>query len=142
MLPLDYKAKNKDGFWTYGLPFFAVGNGEWFISHSNGWTPSYHNPDEGEYTVKTAVDPHTFCMNSGVKSRDGKDLYEHHFVQYHKPRASSEYGLFEVIYEDGMFFAGYHGGSSTTRKKKPLSGKLDIVGNRFDNPEMIPLLTY
>mgnify|MGYP000247228623 CR=1 FL=1 len=71
-----FRAKDKNGNWIEGLPFYSHGLGEWKITHSNGWTPSYSNPDEGESTEYTSIDYNTLCKYTGLKDKNGTKIFE------------------------------------------------------------------
>ena len=51
-----FRAQRTDGHgWVEGLLFFSHGLGTYKITHSDGWVPTYSNPDEGESTIYTDV---------------------------------------------------------------------------------------
>ena len=70
-----YRGMSKNG-WAYGLLHFNYGQGEYMITHSNGWQPSYSNPDEGESTEFTVIDAETIGQYTGLQDCEGKDIYE------------------------------------------------------------------
>jgi hypothetical protein len=58
-----FKAKRSDnGEWVEGLLYFSHGTGTYKITCSNGWIPSYSNPDEGETTLFIDIKPDTVCQ--------------------------------------------------------------------------------
>lgn len=71
-----FKAKDIYGNWVEGLPFYSYGTGVWKITHSNGWRPSYSNPDEGESTMHTDIDPKTLCQFTGLTDQNGLKIFE------------------------------------------------------------------
>jgi len=76
MKTILYTAKDTNGNWIEGLPYYSNGLGEWKISHSNRWIPSYSNPDEGESTLLTNIDSETICQY--VRDDiNGKPIFEH-----------------------------------------------------------------
>lgn len=42
--------------WLYGFLTYNFGTGTYLISHSNGWQPSYNDPDSGKETLRTPID--------------------------------------------------------------------------------------
>lgn len=75
MREILFKAKRKDGKWVEGLPYYSPGNGTWAILHSNGWAPSYSNPDEGETNEVTLVDYDTLTQYTGFEDREGRKIF-------------------------------------------------------------------
>ena len=44
----------------------------------------------------------------------------------------------EVIFNKGTFYAGFHTGSSTNKRPKLIIGnRLEIINNKFENPELL-----
>ena len=62
--------------WVEGLLFYSHGTGIWSITASNGWLPSYSNPDEGESTVYHPVHPETVGQFTGLLDKNGKKVFE------------------------------------------------------------------
>lgn len=73
---IKFRALDKNKNFVYGLPFYSHGLGEWKIVCSNGWTPSYYNPDEGESNVYVNINPQTLGQYTGLNDKNGVDIYE------------------------------------------------------------------
>ena len=78
---IKYRALTNTG-WEYGLPFYSHGTGKWKISHSDGWLPTYNDPDQGESTVLIDVKPETITQFTGFYAKKCKtnlenEIYEH-----------------------------------------------------------------
>ena len=76
------------------------------------------------------VDSGTVCMFTGLKDKEGNEIYEHDFISIFKGRE-----LCEVIFEKGCFLAF----NPRTHMRMPLitgindySWELHVVGNKFD----------
>lgn len=76
MREIKFKGKTKEGEWVYGLPFYSHGTGEWKITRSNGWQPTYNNPDEGETTEYIDIDVKTLSQFTGLKDKYETEIYE------------------------------------------------------------------
>ncbi len=141
MREIKYRGLSKNG-WAYGLPYYSHGTGEWKISRSNGWQPSYNNPDEGESTEWINVDPKTIGQFTGLTDKNGKEIYEGDVIQVcnHIPE-DGEDESFDVItfcgYKDGHFYLEDNSGGSWTRQLFHQRKRLKVIGNIFEHPELL-----
>ena len=111
-------------------------NGEWVkgdLIHSTSYIgiciyhPSNTFPD---VPVIHKVDPNTVCMFTGLKDKDGNEIYEHDFISISEDREP-----WEVIFEKGCFLAF----NPKILIRMPLirgidyyTWKFHVVGNKFD----------
>jgi uncharacterized phage protein (TIGR01671 family) len=71
---------------------------------------------------------------TGVLDKNGKDIYEGDIVLQ---LTNNGYKPEEVKFDFGCFYAGFHTGSSTQKRPKLLSKKVEVVGNIYENVELL-----
>lgn len=142
MRELLFRGKTKEGHWIEGLPYYNYGNGEWFISHSNGWVPSYNNPDEGEHTIFSEVDPETICEFTG-KTTKNKSLVYYEVEKLFEDdifRIGKDKTKYRCVFENyewvGISNEGDKYGPYAVRLAA-INCQIHIVGNIHDNPELL-----
>lgn len=120
---IKFKAKRlNDGEWVKGDLVHSTSYIGICIYH-----PSNTFPD---VPVIHKVDPNTVCMFTGLKDKDGNEIYEHDLISISKDREPCE-----VIFEKGCFLAF----NPKTLIHIPLIRGIDyyawellVVGNKFD----------
>lgn len=83
--------------------YYSAGTGIWCMTCSNGWIPSYHNPDEGETTIHIPINYDTVCQYTGLKDDKGVKMFEGDTISYNND------GLATVKFhgEIGFYAEGY-----------------------------------
>ena len=101
------------------------------------------DPDDGEYDImywddesgwmSEHIDPKTIGMGTGVLDKEGTEIFEGDVVQ------NGEGGYFYVVYwrSEDAAFRGKQVGSSSTIGLNYWRKELRIVGNIYDNPELM-----
>jgi len=149
-----YRGMSKNG-WVYGLLHFDYGQGEYMITHSNGWQPSYSNPDEGESTEFTVIDENTIGQFTGLQDCEGTDVYEGDICLVHGLTYKIEY-IQEFMtfcpftkeqwqwYKDGSnhfkycYEESHQGEDNTIYFLSQLdSYEIGVIGNIHTNPELL-----
>lgn len=76
----------------------------------------------------------TVMQFTGLLDRNGKEIYEGDIVKYR----TYPNEIVDIKFEKGAFTAGEHNGSSTATRPKLIVGRLvEIIGNKFENPELL-----
>jgi uncharacterized phage protein (TIGR01671 family) len=71
---------------------------------------------------------------TGLKDKNGKDIYEGDIVKYR----TYPNQIIDIKFEKGAFTAGEHNGSSTAIRPKLIVGRLvEVIGNIYENPELL-----
>lgn len=120
---IKFKAKRLDsGEWVKGDLVHSTSYVGICIYHSSNTFP--------DVPVIYKVDPDTVCMFTGLKDREGNEIYEHDLISIFEGREPCE-----VIFEKGCFLAF----NPRTHIRMPLitgindyAWELLVVGNKFD----------
>jgi len=85
--------------------------------------------DNGYYKGQVDVDPDTIGQFTGLTDKNGNDVYEGDILRY--PLSGKTY---QVVFKDGIFWGEGDNGCGCAAHFFP---SCEIVGNIYDNPEMI-----
>ena len=126
---IKFRGRRLDnGGWAYGLLYYSYGTGVWSITCSDGWVPSYGNPDQGEGTLFHAIDPQTIGQYTGLKNCQGNEVYESDILT----------GGFVVTFFSGAF--GFWVKENSIPEFFMLYrylGNKKVIGNIYENSELI-----
>ena len=100
-------------------------NGEWvfFTLPFDGRTDYYD------------VDPNTVGQYTGLKDKDGREVYEDDIVLQQQYGGGK--GEMVVRFEKGAFIVGYHQWNGVKTKPMLLNGRCEVIGNIHDNQELL-----
>ena len=84
------------------------------------------------------VDENTIGQFTGITDKAGKEIYEGDIMQYTDPKTHKNH-RFHVVFDSGRF--GFRNDNVMKQTTTPLSGhimtKWEVIGNMYDNPEML-----
>lgn len=149
MREILFKGKKKDnGEWIEGYLFDDGMSGEKRMFIGKLVIAPYEGPIRGKWTVIAhgfdEVDPDTICEYTGLTDKDGNKIWENDIVNTDSnAHVQIKFGL----YSDGFTIWKYHQGfymdfSDRGRElyRHELGywhNKIEVIGNIFDNPELL-----
>ena len=126
------KAKICNGEWVAG--FLHCKDDKWYISNKAGSPFAYE------------VRPDTICQCTGLKDKNGKLIWENDVIKYHFGNAYAQirYGAYQSCFDNQKTeHIGFYVDWSESRNYRKDLGywinmvNAEVVGNIFDNPELI-----
>nr|DAY57361.1 MAG TPA: YopX protein [Caudoviricetes sp.] len=127
-----FKAKICNGEWVAG--FLHCKDDKWYISNKAGSPFAYE------------VRPDTICQCTGLKDKNGKLIWENDVIKYHFGNAYAQirYGAYQSCFDNQKTeHIGFYVDWSESRNYRKDLGywinmvNAEVVGNIFDNPELI-----
>jgi uncharacterized phage protein (TIGR01671 family) len=124
MREICFRGMNKDNEFVYGSLVISGINGNWVI----------FEPCGKSYKVK----PETVGQYTGLKTEDGKEIYEgdivrqRRFLGWNKQDEEKYKDIYGVVrFENGMFTCGIVDGTLIDWDK------CEVIGNIHENPELL-----
>lgn len=127
-----FKAKICNGEWVAG--FLHCKDDKWYISNKAGSPFAYE------------VRPDTICQCTGLRDKKGKLIWENDVIKYHFGNAYAQirYGAYQSCFDNQKTeHIGFYVDWSESRNYRKDLGywinmvNAEVVGNIFDNPELI-----
>lgn len=133
MREIKFRGKSKNtNEWVYGN--LIIGNNYNFIITDEDY-------DNVVASLDTLVchpikkDSETICQFTGLYDKNGIEIYEGDLVYFCNANHDEEDGAMLVIFEDGEF--AITGGGLYVSLCECYDWELEVVGNKFDNPELL-----
>ena len=125
--------QTKNGEWMYGIPFFWSNKMCDIQVEENGYLKVYR------------VDPNTVGQFTGLKDKNGKEIYEGDIMCLsdrgsHKEEVIVEHGLYGWTFYNPKTATFYSDGSHTyyaVENYRFMFGTGVCIGNIHDNPELL-----
>lgn len=97
----------------------------------------YIIPDYASDLYAIEIDPNTICQCTGLKDKNGKLIWENDICKYYNPEDKDGVGIIKDDYVSWI-----KGTIATKELMTPLfylrcSDEWEVIGNIFDNPELI-----
>lgn len=127
-----FKVKICNGEWVAG--FLHCKDDKWYISNKAGSPFAYE------------VRPDTICQCTGLRDKNGKLIWENDVIKYHFGNAYAQirYGAYQSCFDNQKTeHIGFYVDWSESRNYRKDLGywinmvNAEVVGNIFDNPELI-----
>lgn len=147
-----FRAKRKDnGEWVEGFLFKQQLESDVWCIGVNAISANDFSEIYGRNVDWFIIDPYTLCQYTGLTDKNGKKIWENDIVRYtfdYPSETATENGLKERI--SSVFWSEWRGSWSVyadERKGKGMNNDLfkyarngntvEIIGNIFDNPELL-----
>ena len=141
----EYKFRGKEnstGRWVYGGLFKepappqcfekTLEDKYWIVYPNPRYMPDWNLPYQ---MVRTDVDKDTIGQYTGLKDKNGKEIYEEDIVQIDMDRAyvkwNDKYGYFQLIPIGDYYF------DSDVIGQALEYADIEVIGNIYDNPELL-----
>ena len=140
-----FRGKRVDnGEWVCGYPFPGIGqfdSEKWFVTEIQG-----HGNASCSNTYR--VDPSTVCQFTGLTDKNGVKIFEGDIIEAQTQdtkrlrNAEVRFGEFADINSDEDecyigFYIVFDGIFTTAGQLKECSNSIEVIGNIFDNPELL-----
>lgn len=132
MREILFKAKREDnGKWVEGYyqkRYYFLGNEEHLIFHADSYKV-------WEYAE---IDPETLCQFTGLCDKNGKKIWENDILMAHLDESYPEDVTYETVEWGVAGWVGHEANSIDRQYLDEFDTKYyEVVGNTFDNPELL-----
>ncbi len=137
MREIEFRGKRKDnGEWVYGYLIVDEMSDKYYIfSKGNSCNETDRIGEEGLLHILTfEVIPETLGQYTGLKDKNGKKIFEDDVLDITRP-CVYEQGV--VIFKNGCFFIKSKETLLALYQCEINNYKLKVIGNIYDNPELL-----
>lgn len=143
MKEILFKAKRTDnGEWIEGYLFDDGMLGEKRMFIGELVIAPYEGPIRGKWTVIAngfdEVDPDTICQFTGLCDKNGKKIWENDILMAHLDESYPEDAAYETVEWNVAGWVAHETGSTDREYIDKFDLEhYEVVGNTFDNPELL-----
>ena len=101
---------------------------------------------KNEHLQETSVDEETIGQYTGLKDKNGKEIYEGDIIEFSYDMFVGNFDTFvakgKVVFEEGAFYVEVFENERTTKDEAYLLysinlDTIEVIGNIYDNPELL-----
>ena len=134
----DWRELPKEEWWVEGMPMY-FDDRSFIVTNLGINCIEDTEPDKFIQLHAFEVIPETVCQYTGLTDKSGKKIFDGDIVKtkfFGKCRSDfnfADYDIFKIIYDKGAFYFE----NSTRKFLINERAKAEIIGNIFDNPELL-----
>ena len=117
-----------------------IDNGEW-VEGNYVKAELIHEDGYEHYIIETMrrgktyeIDPETLCQYTGLKDKNGNRIWENDIVRIEN---SMDEGIGNVEFYGGMWYVDGEPNNNLYDIVEYDDGEVEVIGNIFDNPELL-----
>lgn len=137
---IKFKGKRADGSsWAYGDLRQENSGNKVIMTNLSTWGDNDNVDCWGENII---VNPNTLGQYTGLRDKNNEEIYEHDIVKaplldpIFRDIIKDAFCNAEIRFNKGSFVVSYYGGEHNIYLSD-LYDKIEVIGNVFDNPELI-----